>query len=81
MPPATRPERGGDFYLATRGDIDLATCGDLFMATDTGSLVVTGPWAPHRFTRQSLLSAPRSHVGLAEDRWRSWRAPRTCRQP
>ncbi len=28
-------ERGGDFYLATRGDLELATRGDFFMAMDT----------------------------------------------
>ncbi len=33
-------ERGGDFYLATRGDIDLATRGEFFMATDTISALV-----------------------------------------
>ena len=28
-------ERGGDFYLATRGDLELATRGDFLMAMDT----------------------------------------------
>ena len=50
-------ERGGDFYLATRGDLELATRGDFLMAMDSCNPVQRRPRLGTR--REAVGSGPR----------------------
>ena len=61
-------ERGGDFYLATRGDLELATRGDFFMAMDTSGRVVEA----HRLLQERLeLEEVLGHSRVAAHKLRS----------
>jgi hypothetical protein len=59
-------ERGGDFYLATRGDIELATHGDFFMATDTPSAVGAERIRPRSVGTSIILTNPRQRAQIVD---------------